>query len=181
MIAHLLTSTRLLLVVPFALWMLRDDAMARWLAAAALVVAIVTDLLDGVAARRAGVDSAAGRLFDHATDFLFVSAGLAAMATRGAVPWLLPLLVAAAFSQYVVDSYWLQRRRELRMSWLGRWNGVLYFVPPCADVGARLLGLPLGEPVRWFCWGLLVSTALSIADRALALRSASGTAPDSHA
>jgi phosphatidylglycerophosphate synthase len=170
-IAHLLTSTRLLLVVPFALWMLRDDATARWLAAAALVVAIVTDLLDGPAARRSGGGgSAAGRAFDHGTDFLFVSAGLFAMAARGAATWWLPVLVCVAFSQYVIDSYVLRRERQLRMSQLGRWNGILYFVPLCADVVSRSAAGALHAPIAWLGWALAASTLLSIGDRLLSLK-----------
>lgn len=168
MIAHLLTGTRLLLVVPFALWMLGDEQV--WLCAGALVVAIVTDLLDGPAARRAGGGgSAAGRAFDHGTDFLFVTAGLFAMAARGASTAWLPVLVCVAFSQYVIDSYVLHRQRELLMSQLGRWNGILYFVPLCADVVSRAAGWALQVPIRWLCWALAASTLLSIADR---LRSA---------
>ncbi|MBW2280488.1 MAG: CDP-alcohol phosphatidyltransferase family protein [Deltaproteobacteria bacterium] len=176
MIAHLLTGTRLVLVAPFALLMLRDDAAARWLAAGSLVLAIATDLLDGPAARRAALrngrgESAWGRAFDHGTDFLFVTAGLFAMAARGAAPWLLPVLICLAFAQYVVDSYWLGRQRQLRMSTLGRWNGIFYFVPLCADVGSRaLLGGALAQPVLWLGWALAASTLLSIADRLLALR-----------
>ena len=58
MIAQLLTGVRLLLVVPFFFWMLREDAAAP--AAIAIGVAIVTDLLDGIAARRAGIERAYG-------------------------------------------------------------------------------------------------------------------------
>lgn len=184
MIAHILTSTRLLLVVPFAFWMLRDDGMARWLAAAALIVAIVTDLLDGPAARRfGGGGSAAGRAFDHGTDFLFVSAGLLAMAARGATTWWLPVLVCVAFSQYVVDSYVLHRERKLRMSQLGRWNGILYFVPLCGDVLVRTglleqIGLAVLAPlVPWIAWALVVSTLASIGDRLLALDRAGPGSP----
>ena len=39
------------------------------------------------------------------------------------------VLIVFAFSQYVADSYWLHRAKQLRMSFLGRWNGVLYFAP----------------------------------------------------
>jgi hypothetical protein len=86
------------------------------------------------------------------------------------VPWLLPVLVALAFAQYVVDSYWLHRAGQLRMSALGRWNGVLYFVP----LGGALLvalGLDwLAAPTRWVAWALVLATLVSIADRALSLR-----------
>ncbi len=169
MIAHLLTSTRLLLVVPFAFWMLRDDGAARWLAAAALIVAIVTDLLDGPAARRfGGGGSAAGRAFDHGTDFLFVSAGLLAMASRGAATWWLPVLVCVAFSQYVVDSYVLHRERKLRMSQLGRWNGILYFVPLAGVILLDLGTAGITALLPWVSWALVASTVASIADRGLA-------------
>jgi hypothetical protein len=87
----------------------------------------------------------------------------------------LPLLVAAAFEQYVIDSYWLHRERELRMSSLGRWNGILYFAPLVGDVLVRtgtLAALGLGglaPLVLWIAWGLVASTLVSIADRAIAL------------
>ena len=89
-------------------------------------------------ARRRGTASAAGGLFDHATDCLFVAAGLAGGAARGAFPWVLPALVVAAFAQYVADSYWLHRGRSLRGSRLGRWNGILYFAPLVGDILVRL-------------------------------------------
>jgi len=182
--AHALTAARLLLAAPFALWMWRGDTASAWLAAAAIVVAIATDLADGVVARKLGTASAAGRAFDHASDFLFVTGGLLGGALRGAFPLLLPALVAVAFAQYVIDSYLLRRERQLVMSNLGRWNGVLYFVPVCGDVLVRtgvldMIGLGVLTPlVGWIAWALVFSTVASIADRLLAL---SRTAPGSPA
>ena len=134
-----------------------------WLAALAIVLAIATDLLDGPVARRRGTASAAGRAFDHTADFLFVTAGLLGGALRGVFPLLLPILVVIAFAQYVVDSYWLHRTRELRMSPLGRWNGILYFVPSCGDVLVRtgvlsalgLISLEHGLDPRCIGWSIL--------------------------
>ena len=184
MTAHALTAVRLLLAAPFAFWMSRADTASAWLAAAAIVVAISTDLADGAVARRLGTASAAGRAFDHTSDFLFVTGGLLGGAWRGAFPWLLPALVAVAFAQYVIDSYLLRRQRRLVMSRLGRWNGVLYFVPVCGDVLVRTgvldsVGLGALAPlVRWIAWALVLSTVASIGDRLLAL---SRRAPDSPA
>jgi phosphatidylglycerophosphate synthase len=182
--AHALTALRLLLAAPFAWCMARGGAGFAWLAAVAIVCAIATDLADGAVARRLGTASAAGRAFDHASDFLFVTGGLLGGALRGAFPLLLPILVAVAFTQYVVDSYVLRRQRQLVMSSLGRWNGVLYFVPVCGDVLVRtglleLAGLGVLAPlVGWIAWALVLSTVASIGDRLLAL---SRTAPDSPA
>lgn len=168
--AHALTAARLVLVVPFALLMASGDARHAALSALLLAVAIATDLFDGPLARRLGTASAAGRVFDHATDCVFVTAGLAAAAARGGVPWLLPLLVAAAFGQYVIDSYWVHTGGALRGSRLGRWNGILYFVPLGGDVLVRLGLQPLAPLVTAIAWALVATTVLSMAARVLASR-----------
>jgi CDP-diacylglycerol--glycerol-3-phosphate 3-phosphatidyltransferase len=176
--AHALTALRLL-SIPFFVACLREPGRAAAIGAALLfALAIATDVLDGRVARRRATESPAGRAFDHATDFLFVVSGLAVLALRGRVPLALPLLVAVAFAQYAIDSYWLHRARQLRMSALGRWNGVLYFVP----LGAALAGIPALEgPIRWTAWALCASTLASILDRALALRLPLAGAPGSRA
>jgi CDP-diacylglycerol--glycerol-3-phosphate 3-phosphatidyltransferase len=179
--ANALTFARLLLALPFSLLMLRHDREAASLAALVLGAAIVTDVLDGHIARRRGIASSWGRLFDHATDCLFVTAGLAAGATRGAFPWVLPVLVVTAFGQYVVDSYWLHRQRALRPSALGRWNGMLYFAPLAGDVLARAgLGF-IGPVVTAVAWALVVSTIVSMGERLWALTRVSRRAPGSPA
>ncbi len=71
-------------------------------------------------------------------------AGLAGAAMTGAVTPLLPVLVPIAFGQYVVDSYVWHRQRQLRASFLGRWNGILYFVP-LVLIAASRLHLPGGR------------------------------------
>jgi CDP-diacylglycerol--glycerol-3-phosphate 3-phosphatidyltransferase len=169
--ANALSLLRLLLVAPFAWLVAREGDSGLW-APTLFCVAIATDLADGPLARARGTASAVGRALDHAADFAFVDAGLFAAAAGGAVPWLLPVLVAAAFAQYVADSYWLHRAGELRMSGLGRWNGVLYFVPLGGALLVKLGVTQLAAPNRWVAWLLVASTAVSIADRALSLRRA---------
>ena len=173
--AHALTALRLLCAAPFAWLMAQPGPGAARAAGVLIVIAIVTDLLDGPVARRTRGASARGRVFDHTTDFVFVTAGLFGGAASGAVPFVLPALIVVAFTQYVIDSYWLHRERELRMSALGRWNGILYFVPLCVEVGVRVglatdLGLGwLGSLVPWIAWALVATTVASIADRAFAV------------
>jgi phosphatidylglycerophosphate synthase len=179
--AHALTAARVLLALPFAVLMSRASARAAALAAVVLAAAIATDLLDGPVARRRRTASAAGRAFDHAADCLFVTTGLAGAAARGAVPWLLPLLVVLAFAQYVADSHWLHRERTLRMSALGRWNGILYFVPLGADVMARAALPSLAPLVTGFAWMLVATTIVSMGERLWALRPSPGRAAGSPA
>ncbi len=163
--ANAISASRLLAALPFGWLMLSVEPRAAFVAALLFGFAIATDLADGVVARRWGTQSAAGRCLDHTADFAFVTAGLAAAAARGAVPWLLPLVIAIAFLQYVLDSTLKRRSRELRMSQLGRLNGVLYFVPLGGDILVRL-GLEfLAVPTRVLAWVFVGSTLLSIVDR----------------
>jgi len=179
--ANALTATRVLLAPPFAFLMTGGGARLAALAGLVLAAAIATDVLDGAVARRRDTATAAGGAFDHAADCFFVTSGLVAGAVRGAFPWILPILVAAAFAQYVVDSYWVHRGRALRTSALGRYNGILYFAPLGGDILVRA-GFPGLQPVvTKLVWVLVVSTVLSMAERLWAVRRPSRRAPGSPA
>ena len=78
-------------------------------------------------------------------------------------------LVAVAFAQYVVDSYWGHRGRALRTSALGRSNGILYFAPLGGDVLVRLGLHALGPAVTVLAWALVASTVISMGERLWAL------------
>ena len=173
--AHALTAVRLMLIVPVAMAFAQPDFLGATTLAGLLCLAIVTDALDGRVARMTGTASAAGQVFDHTTDCLFVTSGLIGAAVIGQIPWILPVLVVTAFTQYVLDSYFLHRQKQLRMSTLGRWNGILYFVPLVLIASARLPLIDFLEPLLRTCvsllaYGLIASTLVSMADRALAPR-----------
>ena len=163
--ANALTALRLLLVIPFALYMARGDERSAVFALVAWVVALITDFLDGPIARRRGTVTAWSGTFDHTSDFLFVTSGLFAGALRGAFPWTLPILITLAFAQYVIDSYWIHRHTKLRGSKLGRYNGILYFVPSSMDILIRL-GLRFLDPLLTILvWLLVLSTLVSMGRR----------------
>ena len=182
--ANLLTALRLLLAVPAALAFAQPEFMTPLLLLTLVGIAIATDFADGIVARRRGTASPRGQLFDHTTDFLFVTSGLAGATIAGQVTVALPIVIAVAFSQYVLDSYWLHREKKLRMSVLGRWNGILYFVPLVVIAVSRLNIMP-GSREAWatlivgLSYALILSTLASIVDRALAI--AAPRAPSSPA
>jgi CDP-diacylglycerol---glycerol-3-phosphate 3-phosphatidyltransferase len=163
--ANALTAVRLFLVLPFAFFMAKGDEHSAIFALVVWVVALVTDFLDGPIARRTGTVTARSGSFDHTSDFLFVTSGLFAGALRGAFPWILPVLITAAFSQYVIDSYWVYRQAKLRGSKLGRYNGMLYFVPTCMDILIRLGLRFLQTALTILVWLLVVSTVVSMGQR----------------
>jgi cardiolipin synthase len=165
--ANLLTSFRLLAAPPL---FLSIEAGAWSVACTLFWLAVATDWIDGRVARARGESSALGGLLDHATDAVFVMAGLFALGRAGQVPIVLPLFVGAAFVQYMVDSKTLAGQ-PLRTSILGRWNGILYFVPVGIVVTRGLLGwnTPADGLVLTVGWALVASTVVSMADRGWAL------------
>lgn len=171
MTAHALTALRLLLAVPIAAGMARPELLPPGVVAVLLGLAIASDSLDGLVARGMRTASATGQVFDHATDCLLVTSGLAGAAMAGAITPILPALIPLAFGQYVVDSYVRHRQRQLRASALGRWNGILYFVPLVLVAAARLPvphgmagGLSLAAGA--LAYVLAASTVVSMLDRA---------------
>jgi phosphatidylglycerophosphate synthase len=170
-VANALTAIRLALVLPIAAALARPELLAPGVVALLLGLAIASDFLDGPVARRTGTASARGMLFDHTTDCLFVTVSLTGAAIAGSITPILPALIPLAFGQYVVDSYVWFRQRQLRASFLGRWNGILYFVPVVLIAAARLpfpAGfaslLRLAAGVLGYL--LIASTAASMIDRA---------------
>ena len=138
-----------------------------------ILIAIVTDYFDGKIARRRGTASPRGQVFDHTTDFLFVTSALFGAAYADLLTPILPTLIVLAFSQYVLDSYFFYHEKQLHMSKLGRWNGVFYFVPIVLIVSSRTAPLSgvanlLSMIIFVLGWVLVMSTVLSILDRAMA-------------
>jgi phosphatidylglycerophosphate synthase len=142
-----------------------------WQAACLLFwLAVLSDFVDGRLARSRGESSAFGGLLDHSSDATFVVLGQMALVPAGQLPVVLPVLVVAAFLQYVFDSRILAGR-ELRTSFIGRWNGIFYFVPPGVIVTRGWLGFatPPDEWVLLFGWALVISTLISMIDRLVAV------------
>ena len=171
--ADALTWLRLL-ATPFFVLAVCDGSPL--LASSIFAIAAATDFADGRVARARGLSSTFGGFLDHAVDAAFVSAGAAALASVGALPWLLSPLIAVAFVQYALDSK-LMRARGLRASSLGRWNGIAYYVIVAVPVVRDALGLgwPGAELVRALGWALVASTLLSISLRLRLLARARGS------
>lgn len=165
--ANALTALRLLCIAPCA-WAI---AQGQWgLAALLFVIAVITDLADGPLARRFNQASPFGGLFDHGTDALFCTISLSSLAWIGVInPWL-PLLVALAFIQYMFDSRALAGL-SLKTSFLGRNNGIAYFVMVGIPVVSQAASLhwPPEQWIAGLAWGLVATTGLSMADRAITL------------
>lgn len=162
-LANALTATRLLAAPVLFVAILEGRSQ---LAMLVFWLAVATDFADGWAARRRDAATPLGGLMDHGVDALFVVLGTTALACTGALPGLLPPLIAVAFIQYTLDSRFL-RAGALSPSVLGRWNGIAYYVIVGIPVVRDALGLgwPGSLLVLALGWLLIASTLLSIAAR----------------
>jgi len=161
-LANGLTSTRLV-AAPFFYCLIVNRLW--WVACLVFWLAVVSDIVDGRLARARGETSAFGGVLDHSSDAIFVALGNLALVGGGGMSVLLPALIIASFLQYVFDSR-LLAGRELRASFLGRWNGIFYFAPPGLVVTREALGLtvPSDQIVVVVGWALVASTLISMGD-----------------
>jgi len=164
--ANLLTASRVLAIPPTVICILDRT----WFTAAMLfTAAVVTDFYDGRIARRLHQTSPLGGLFDHATDAMYVTLGCWAIAQLDLINPVLPWLIPLAFVQYMLDSKALAGA-ALRTSTIGRWNGVAYYVVLGTVIGSELLQWQsMSDLARWAAWVLVVSTIVSMLDRAMTL------------
>lgn len=126
-LANAVTGLRLVML-PVMLW----SVAREWAVVASLVFLSVaaSDYFDGRIARRYGVESRSGRVFDHVSDIVFILSTLALYVSLGVVPWWVPASIAFSFAAYVGDSMARTRSQDgLRLigSRIGHLGGVLNY------------------------------------------------------
>ena len=90
-----LTLTRIILVIPTALFLYLDSDLGRWLSAICFIVASITDYYDGYYARKLNAVSNLGKFFDPVADKILVSSVLILLLQKNLVdPWMIILFVA---------------------------------------------------------------------------------------
>jgi phosphatidylglycerophosphate synthase len=164
--ANLLTAIRAVILVPTCYAILNQ----AWIIATLLfTTAVVTDIFDGKVARRLNQTSPFGGLFDHATDAAFVSLCCWAFANQGTINMVLPALIILAFIQYMLDSKALAGV-ALRMSAIGRSNGIAYYILVGTLIGAETLNWQwLLQIAGYVAWLLVLTSGLSMLDRGVTL------------
>jgi phosphatidylglycerophosphate synthase len=101
----------------------------------------ISDFFDGRVARRMNSAVRFGQWLDSLADIVFVLTALACEAHAGAIPVYIPTLIAASFTQYVIDSLMICGSSTPVKSRLGHWGGVINF--------ALVITLAFAPPPRW--------------------------------
>jgi phosphatidylglycerophosphate synthase len=146
--ANLLSASRFVLAGLWFAAFMSGDRRPEILAPIALAGAI-SDFTDGRVARRMNSADGFGQWLDSLADIVFVLTALACEAYAGTIPFYIPILIAASFTQYVVDSLMISRASILIKSRLGHWGGVINF--------ALVIALAFAPPPR--SPGMLIRSA----------------------
>ena len=110
-----------LLGVPVFLWLLLVEHADGW-AFVVLVLAGISDWLDGAVARATGQMSRLGELLDPLADRLYIAATVIGLAIRGIIPWWLVVVLAARDLMLLCLLPYLRRRGlvALRVTLVGK-------------------------------------------------------------
>lgn len=161
-----LVSCSRVALIPAILWTILNNHAT--LTIGLFLVVVVSDIVDGIIARRTRQETRLGTLIDHGADAMFVLCVTALFAWLGLLPWVLPPLIGIAFIQYALDSH-VFTEAVLRPSSIGRWNGIAYFVVTGFAITVHHFApATVLAPVLVGCgWLLAATTTISIAQRAL--------------
>jgi phosphatidylglycerophosphate synthase len=70
-------------------------------------------------------------MFDNLADITFLLVTLSYLVHRGTVPWWVPTMIALAFGQYLLDSWFLSAQSDnltLVTNPIGHWAGILNYI-----------------------------------------------------
>lgn len=127
-ISNLLSITRALLAVPFALVMLSGSPNATWWGIVVLAVAALTDKLDGVLARKFNEITEWGKVLDPIADKIGIGVAALVLVKLELIPLWFVVAMIARDLLILAGGMYLKRRKSivLQSNQLGKWTiGVL--------------------------------------------------------
>lgn len=151
--AHFAGLSRLF-AAPLTLFLLCDWKYSRWLVISAVVLAIVSDILDGYLARKFNTVSNFGVYLDLTADKVFVCGLLVIMSVNHMIPvWLTFIIIAREFIVMGLRSYVASEGLVLPAQFWGSLKTIFLF----AGVLGVLLGIPYSN------WLLVIGAFLAVA------------------
>jgi cardiolipin synthase len=164
-VPNLLTLSRIVLILPFALAFLHGSVQSRWTALILFAVAAATDWFDGYLARRLNQGSPFGRMLDPIADKLLVLATiLLLVATGGIAGWPIAAAMIILLREIAVSGF----REHLGplgivvpVSRLAKWKTAVQLVALCLLIApVPTLWMP-GEALLWVAAAVTLVTGWS--------------------
>jgi CDP-diacylglycerol---glycerol-3-phosphate 3-phosphatidyltransferase len=163
-LANIITVVRILLA-PVFIWLLLEDAGSlgplRYIAAALFILAIVTDSVDGLLARRQNLVTDFGKILDPIADKVLIGGALVALSLLGELWWWVTIVIMVREFGITALRFAVLRHRVIAASSGGKLKTILqavaisFFLVPT--------WLLLGDWMHWFNAALMgVALALTI-------------------
>ncbi|MDP9392132.1 MAG: CDP-diacylglycerol--glycerol-3-phosphate 3-phosphatidyltransferase [Actinomycetota bacterium] len=155
-----LTVLRLAMVPLFAVLLLQDsgsDQAGRYWAALVFVLAIITDPIDGMIARRTGQVTEFGKMADPIADKALIGAALIGLSVLELLPWWVTVVILAREVGVTLLRFWVIRHGVIAASRGGKLKTV------AQSVAIALYILPLTgllASARW--WVMAVAVVLTV-------------------
>jgi CDP-diacylglycerol--glycerol-3-phosphate 3-phosphatidyltransferase len=147
---NLITVVRILLA-PVFIWMLLADNGAhdalRWAAAVLFIIAIATDGIDGMIARRHNLVTDLGKILDPIADKILTGGALVCLSILGELPWWVTIVILVREIGITVFRFVMLRDRVIPASR----GGKLKTIAQSVSISLALLPfwLVFGEWVHW--------------------------------
>jgi CDP-diacylglycerol--glycerol-3-phosphate 3-phosphatidyltransferase len=155
-VANIITVVRILLA-PLFVWLLIDDAgqlgPIRYIAAALFILAIATDGVDGLLARRQNLVTDSGKILDPIADKVLIGGALVSLSILGELWWWVTVVILVRELGITAFRFAIIRTRVVPASSGGKLKTVfqsvaisLYLVPTW---------LLLGDWMHWFNFAVM--------------------------
>lgn len=160
-VANIVTVVRIFMAPAF-IWLLLADGgnlgTTRYVAAALFVLAIVTDTVDGILARRQNLVTDFGKILDPIADKVLVGGALVALSILGELPWWVTILILVREFGITIFRFVVIRTRVIPAVASGKLKTVLQ------AVAISLFLFPLwtlfGEWVHWVNWVVMAAAVV---------------------
>ena len=159
-----LTVFRVILIVPFVLFMLTGigGAYSDWIALAIFIIASLTDLLDGKIARKYNLVTNFGKFMDPIADKLLVCSALICLIEMDRIPaWIVIIIIAREF---IISGFRLiasDNNIVIAASYWGKFKTTFQMIMVCLMI-ANIKALALLTDI--VMWIALVLTVVSLVD-----------------
>lgn len=159
-----LTLFRVILIIPFVLFMLTDMAGAAsdWIALVIFIIASLTDLLDGKIARKYNLVTNFGKFMDPLADKLLVCSAMICLIEMQRIPaWVVIIIIAREF---IISGFRLiasDNNIVIAASYWGKFKTTFQMIMVCLMIADIEVLAVLTQVVMWIA---LILTIVSLID-----------------
>ncbi len=126
MIPNIITTFRLFLVPVFAYYMLMTDNI--WVACTVFIISGISDVIDGIIARKCDMITDTGKVYDPLVDKLMQITVLFALFAREFIPlWAILIIIAKELAMICVALVFYLKKIIVQSKWFGKMTTVIFY------------------------------------------------------